>query len=88
MAQAPGWARAQWQRYRDECERWCHANRVPFTLTGDAHIYEERSPPGYFRPTNCSQFFSLSSTTKNCSAALLLLSRSRMANWAPLASSC
>jgi hypothetical protein len=40
-AQAPAWARGQWQQYRDECEKWCRANRVPFTLTGDAHMYEE-----------------------------------------------
>lgn len=42
LATSPGWAREQWRRYHDACEQWSQANRIPFTVTSDAHLYEER----------------------------------------------
>ena len=39
---APEWARPMWEEYMNECMRWCHNNRVPFTLADNTFMYEER----------------------------------------------
>lgn len=42
LALAPAWAKDQWQIYHDACQRWCQQNRIPITLTADAHFSEEK----------------------------------------------
>jgi len=39
---APEWAREQWQRYLEACQLWCQQERIPISVVGDAHFYEEK----------------------------------------------
>jgi hypothetical protein len=41
-ALAPPWALDHWQTYHNACQAWCRQNRIPMTLTPDAHFYEEK----------------------------------------------
>ena len=38
----PQWARGLWNEYKDACQAWCTGERIPITLTGDAHVSEEK----------------------------------------------
>ena len=42
QAMVPAWAKGQQARYLAACQVWCVANRIPITVTGDAHVFEER----------------------------------------------
>ena len=39
----PDWAKEKWDLYLKACSNWCNQNRIPITIIGDAHVYEERS---------------------------------------------
>lgn len=41
-AVVPEWARDEHARWLAACRAWCAANRIPLTLTADAHVSEER----------------------------------------------
>jgi len=38
----PAWAKEKWQVYLEACTKWCQDNKIPISIVGDAHVYEER----------------------------------------------
>jgi hypothetical protein len=42
LEMAPAWARDKWPTFHEACQKWCQQNRIPITVTDDAHFYEEK----------------------------------------------
>ena len=42
LAAAPEWAKTKWEKYFEACSQWCTQNKIPMTVVGDTHIYEEK----------------------------------------------
>jgi hypothetical protein len=42
VASVPDWAKEKWEIYSEACNEWCTNNKIPITITDDAHVYEEK----------------------------------------------
>jgi hypothetical protein len=40
--QAPAWAKGKWTDYKTAAEEWCKKNNVPFTISDNTFMYEEK----------------------------------------------
>ncbi len=38
----PEWAKSLWHEYRVQCAAWCASRGVPFSITENTFVYEER----------------------------------------------
>ena len=42
LALVPEWAKDKWPLYCERCREWCVQNGIPFTITSNALVYEEK----------------------------------------------